>query len=439
MGGYSRFWGNLQLAAMTGRNSKRSLLLVCLAFAAATGAEVVDGGGGVPDVSLPVTDLAAALAVRGETVQARHLLASSPDSGSPAALFVLTCIELEEGHTDAASHALARLRTVEPHAPETLVLTQLAEERRRSPHGAWTDALVSAWNSADRPHRTDGALLAASARQPPVSAEALAAVGDTPDAFLLAFARSEAEPGRLLDSALSVASVAHEPYAAQLVALTVLSSDKLAEAKRATAQAAARQLLGQLSAAHRENGYLAMGVVLGVPPVVADPLSASQVAGIEDAVKRPAFELPIRPLFVAFRDAYQRIDAGQSSPMAFSETVGALPLDVHVALSRRVEATVVPELRRRAVTALDTAGARLSIGRTLLERMIGASLQIKAAQLRGDAAGAEAGSKRRKQLQGLVASMAALTDYGWPIASFWRDWLERCSLDEVAVAESISP
>lgn len=34
--------------------------------------------------------------------------------------------------------------------------------------------------------------------------------------------------------------------------------------------------------------------------------------------------------------------------------------------------------------------------------------------------------------------MAALTDYGWPIASFWRDWLERCSLDEVAVAKSVS-
>jgi len=38
----------------------------------------------------------------------------------------------------------------------------------------------------------------------------------------------------------------------------------------------------------------------------------------------------------------------------------------------------------------------------------------------------------------MVASMSALTNYGWPIASFWRDWLDRCSQDEVAMAKSIS-
>jgi hypothetical protein len=136
------------------------------------------------------------------------------------------------------------------------------------------------------------------------------------------------------------------------------------------------------------------------------------VAGLEEAVRRPAFDLPIRPLFIAFRDAYQRVDAGQVSPMAFSETVGALPLDIHVALSRCVEATLAPELQSRAVAVLEAAGARLATGRSILERMIGVSLQTKAAQLRDDARGVEAASKTRKQLQGLVAAMSALTDYG---------------------------
>jgi hypothetical protein len=427
---------NVQLAAMTGRDIRRILLLACLAAAVARRADAVavDAGNGEPE---PVADRAAALAARGETAQARSLLASS-DSVSPRALFVLTCIELEDGRLGAALRAVTRLRSFELSGPEVLVLAKLVDERRRSPHAAWTDAVVTAWNAAGRPRRTGETCLAPATRQPALSPEIVARLRGRPDGLLIAFAEAEGDTTGLVESALVVAADSSQTLAVQLVALEILSSGKVPELKRPQAHAVARRLLARMSSTDADNGYFAAGVVLGVPENDATPLSAFEVVGLENAAKTPVFDLPIRPLFVAFRDAYLSADPGQASPMAFAKAVGALPLDIHIAFSKRVAATVAPELRARAITALGSAGARLGSGRSLLARMIGISLQTKAAELRGDTVGVDADAAVRKQLLTMVASMSELTLCGWPIPSFWRDWLNQTSLDEVALAKRLS-
>jgi hypothetical protein len=411
-----------------------AVVLVALAFLAWRGARNVTQAPNGEQVA----DRAAELARRGETVQARRLLVSASDAGSPGALFVLASIELEEGNLEAVSRTLARLRTLDPQAPEGLVLSKLLDARHRAPQEAWTDALISAWNEAGRPRQSGPAWLAPTGPPSRLDPAIIAGLGDTSDALLVRFAEALGESAQLVGSALSVADGAEQPFAVQLAALAVLSNGKLAEPKRAQAHAAARRILAQLSRAHPDNGYLCAGVVLGVPTDSTAPLSAADVASLEGAVKQPVFDLSIRPIFVAFRDAYQRVDPGQASSRAWSEMVGVLPLGIHVAFSKRVAATTDPELRARAWAALDAARARLGVGRSLLERMIGVSLQMKAAQFRGDAAAYDAAVKTKDRLQGLIASMAAFTEYGWPIASFWRDWLDRSSQDEVALAKRLA-
>ena len=383
----------------------------------------------------PVADRAAALAMRGETAHARDLLSAPDVSRDPAELFVLVCVELDEGHIAAASRALLQLRSLKAHAPEVLVLTKVVEERRRAPYGSWTEAFVKAWKAAGRPRRTDGLWLAPRAR-PPIASDALGGVGGA-SGLVIAFAEAEGDPNPFVTQALNQANRPEAPFAVQLIALALLSNDKLSEPKRSDAHAAARSLLSRLSIAYPDNGYFAASVALAVPPRNEHPLSEPELDALEDAVKKPIFELPLRPLFVTFQAAYELAKLGQASSSAFYEAVNALPMDGAFTLWRRAQATE-PRLLPRTVAVMEAAGTRLGAGRSILERMVGLTLQVRAARLRGDAVGAEAVAKARVELLGAAAAMDPLMDFDWPIAAFWRDWYDRCSIDEMAVARSLS-
>ncbi len=177
-------------------------------------------------------------------------------------------------------------------------------------------------------------------------------------------------------------------------------------------------------------------VVAGTDPHA--PLTDSELIRLEDALRRRTFGLPIRPLFVAFQAAYQRVDRGQAASKAFSEMTAALPPDTHLLLSRRAGVTDDPALRFRAAEVLGLAGLRLQSGPSFLERMIGLSLEARAAELRSNAAQAQAVRVKRERLNKLMEDGSAFWRYAWPIASLGRDHLERNSVEEVRYAEAMA-
>jgi len=318
-----------------------------------------------------VANRAAVLAARGDRAAARRLAEPLVASSNAAALLVLACIELEEGHFEAASRLAGRLASLKPDAPEVVVLIKLIEERTRTPTDRWTDVAARAWRTAGRPQPTGNPILKPIDVQRPIDQATIARLTDTGDQFLLAFGEARTGSAGLVDAALAQADTGEHPTGVHLVALSVLLDGKLSDDKRSRARSAAIQLLHRIVRTHPENGYLAAGIPLFGSDIRA-PLTQPELAILEDATKRPRFELPMRPLFASFRAAYEQVDPGQAHARAFSETAGAIPLEIHVTLSKRAEATSEPALRSRVAAVLTAAGSRMEAGATFLERMIGA-------------------------------------------------------------------
>jgi hypothetical protein len=382
-----------------------------------------------------LVDRAAALAARGETAEARHLLERLVTSSNPAALFVLACIELEEHRFERASGLAQRLAAVRPGAPEAVVLARLIEERKRAPDDRWTDVAVRAWSASGRPAAKP--LLGTLDSHRPIDRAALAHAQRPGDKLLLEFGRDQEGSADLTEAALAEANAAERPLGVHLVAMHVLMDEAVPQEKRLLARGAALDLLARVARSHPEDGYLSSGVVLLRSDAQA-PLTDSDLASLEEALKRRTFALPIRPLYDAFEAAYEQVDRGQAQSRAFFETIGALPLEIHLALSRRAAATADPALHDRAAAVLTVAGSRLETGATFLDRMIGLSLQTKGAELRGDGRAMAAVGKRRTYLSDLMSKGRAFWEYQWPIATLWRDHFLRNITDEVDYHEHMS-
>jgi hypothetical protein len=385
----------------------------------------------------PTAEAAAVLAARGETTEARRMLGPlmSPAPNS-AALFVMVCVELEEGHIDAATEAMARLAAMEPKRPEVQVLDRIVEERRRAPRDRWTDVAARAWKAAGRPQSGEKPLIAPIEVERPLDASAIARLKESSDRFLLETAKADRKAD-LVDAAIAEGRADNQRVAVQLVALHVLRDPNLQELRRSQARAAALDLLTRMAKAHPEDGYLAVGEALGdLDP--AAPLSEHEISRLEEAVKKAEFGLPMRPLFVAFRDALNRVDPGQAHALAFSQAVWSLPLEFHATLSRRVSATTDPTLSRRAAAVLAAVGSRFGARPSSLERSVGVAMEEKAAKLRGDAAGATAAAEKRRALQAVMSVAGGFSSYPWAIASLMRDQFERNSVDEVGYFEALS-
>jgi hypothetical protein len=245
------------------------------------------------------------------------------------------------------------------------------------------------------------------------------------------------ESAGLVDAALAQAEAEDRPLGVQLAALSVLLDGKLADDKRSCARSAGLQLLNRIVHKHPENGYLAAGVPL-LGSDVGAPLTQPELAILDEATKRPRFELPIRPLFESFEAAYEQVDPGQAYPRAFSETAGAVPLGIHLTLSQRAAATSDPGLRSSAAAVLIAAGSRLEAGATFLERMIGLSLQTKGAELGGDRTAMEAVKNRREHLKSLMATGNAFWAHPLPIPSLLKDHFDRNTADEVRYYEAMT-
>jgi len=379
---------------------------------------------------------AATMAARGETAEARHLLERLVTSSNPSALFVLACIELEEHRVESASRLAQRLASVSPGAPEAVVLARLIEERKRAPDDRWTDVAARAWSASGRPTPAAKPLLGTIDSHRPINRAAFARAQRPGNRLLLEFGNQEGSSD-LTEAALAEANATERPLGVHLVAMHVLVDEAVPQEKRLLARGAAHDLLTRVARSHPEDGYLSSGVVLLRSDAQA-PLTGPDLASLEEALKRKTFALPIRPLYDAFEAAYEQVDPGQAQSRAFFETTRALPLEIHLALSRRAAATADPALRDRAVAVLTVAGTRLEAGATFLDRMIGLSLQTKGAELRGDASAIAAIGKKRAYLSDLMSKGRAFWQYQWPIASLWRDHFLRNITDEVGYHEIMS-
>jgi hypothetical protein len=317
---------------------------------------------GVAGSAVGPADRAAALASSGDLRAARHALAveaPSSSSESPALQFVSVCLDLEESRLDSASSTLGRLRALAPRSPEVIILAHLVEERKRSPSDRWIDVAARAWRAAGRPMPGANPLLreladgTASSRSTPRER-------DSSKRFLIEFAgSSDAELSRLVGDATDGLQSSSWRDAARLVATQVLLRG--GSSKRGVARAL--DAVSRLSQAHPEDGYLAASAVL-LGTDGPQPLSPSELTALEHALGRAEFGLPIRSLFVAFRDAHlPRLPAASAAARAFSAAIGALPLQTHVLLSRRAAATTEPAARTRAALVLLRAGSRSSDGR----------------------------------------------------------------------------
>jgi len=384
-----------------------------------------------------LVDRAATLAARGETAEARQLLEHLVPSSNPAALFVLACIELGEHRFESATRLAQRLASLKPGAPEAVVLAKLTEERKRAPDDRWTDVAARAWSASGRPTPAAKPLLGTIDSHRPIDRAALARAQRPGDRLLLEFGRDQEGSSDLIEAALAEANAAERPLGVHLVAMHVLLDEAVPQEKRLLARGAALDLLARVARSHPEDCYLSSGVVLLRSDAQA-PLTGPDLASLEEALKRKTFALPIRPLYDAFEAAYEQVDPGQAQARAFFETTRALPLEIHLALSRRAAATADPALRDRAVAVLTVAGTRLEAGATFLDRMIGLSLQTKGAELRGDASAIAAIGKKRAYLSDLMSKGRAFWQYQWPIASLWRDHFLRNITDEVGYHEIMS-
>ena len=382
-----------------------------------------------------LVDRAAALAARGETAEARHLLERLVTSSNPAALFVLACIELDEQRFERASGLAQRLAAVRPGAPEAVVLARLIEERKRAPDDRWTDVAVRAWSASGRPAAKP--LLGTLDSHRPIDRAALAPAQRPGDKLLLEFGRDQQGSADLTEAALAEANAAERPLGVHLVAMHVLVNEAVPQEKRLLARRVALDSLARVARSHPEDGYLSSGVVLLQSDAQA-PLTGPDLDSLEEALKRKTFALPIRPLYDAFEAVYEQVDPGQAQSRAFFETTRALPLEIHLALSRRAAATADPALRDRAAAVLTTAGSRLEAGATFLDRMIGLSLQKKGAEIRGDASAMATVRMKRAYLTELMSKGRAFWQYQWPIASLWRDHFVRNITDEVRYHELMS-
>jgi hypothetical protein len=369
---------------------------------------------------------AALLQLRGDTAAA--LAAADAilmkDPGDPGALFVAACAAIESGDLDRASTYTTRLeqRQSDPHA---VVLKKLIERRRGQKSEPLREALVSAWKAAGRPDLGAKPML----RESESWGQLLPKFDRDVRARLTAGERFIFDNGYPATSSgyveLAIRAAAESEKNPVVVNLEVLGAltpftDVAGVDPRAASEAAAHAGRA-VASADPENGYLALARLLAVAPGHA-PFSADDLAVIEGALKKPRFEYPREQSLTHFRQFAVRVDPQHADLRAFSAALGgSLPL---FRVWQRAEAVKTAELRARAGHVVQQVGARFRGAGTGLEKALGLALEVKGAELRGDAAALEAAKADQTQWwklqQGAEAARKRMGN--WPFAAGWREW-----------------
>jgi hypothetical protein len=135
-----------------------------------------------------------------------------------------------------------------------------------------------------------------------------------------------------------------------------------------------------VAAADPSNGYLAFAGLLA-SGAESEPLTAAELDLLEAAIAAPRFEVPRRALLQQLRVLAATIDPKYAELRARSASLGT-PVTVF-RLWQRAEATKDPVLLRRSGIVMKVMAARFACSGTVLERMVGAVLASKGAELTG--------------------------------------------------------
>lgn len=377
----------------------------------------------------PTAQHAALLHMRGEAASARTeleaVLASHP-SNAPA-LFVAAALETEAGNLGAAARHASRLGGLSPAPPQARVIAALIARRRAHPGERIDDALIEAWKEVGRPDLASSPLLpsldswAVEILPPELGAEVRERMSA---AERLVFAYDGPANGRAhLDLALDAAMTAEQnPLAVNLEILSALTFyDPMPVELRQDARRVAARVAPIVAARDPANGYLALAGWLA-SGANDTPMSADDLALLQEAVAKPRFELPRREMLGELRQMAAGLDAKHGLMRANSAALGApVPL---MRLWKRAEATCEPAARARASVLLAATAKRLESSGTMLERMISGALADAGARLSGDERRI---ASVRAELERARASMNALREEQkrlgtWPFAGPWREW-----------------
>jgi hypothetical protein len=221
-------------------------------------------------------------------------------------------------------------------------------------------------------------------------------------------------------AATAVAASKALAAAPAVAALEILGALSYLEcpADPAERNAAADRAVAMARESFHGNGYVELAGLIARCP---RRLTSADVARLEEAAGRPEFTYPRKAAFEQILHRAERIDPPNARRRAISAW---LALDVAGMQLRAMLEQTDPDLRRRAVPAVERIGWRLADGEAWLEKLIGLSLAQAAASMSPDDPRPTSFWQRsdvpRELYRAWSESKSRLGR--WPFAAEWREW-----------------
>ncbi|NTX06137.1 M48 family metallopeptidase [Myxococcus sp. CA040A] len=352
-------------------------------------------------------------------------LKEAPQDAS--ALFVQTCVFLEQGALPKAEQTLKRLRAVAAKEPEVVILSSLVEQRTRQPKFDWRESFLHAWAQAERPLFAESRFLL----EPPTSSS------DGKPEFDAAWERTEAADVRLI-LALSgnmLGSPDLEWLATHLdkvkdpVLLRAAFEHFLTAAPQhpealAKARTTLKPRLQQLAATSPQEIQLRLLVLLGDTDPKA-PFTPEELAELERIADLPDYRtVSTLSMYTEAMRLLTLAKVSRPQASAFSAFVGELALTGPYRLTQRalVSDTLPAADLERLGHVLSSIGERIVEETTLVEYLVGLRMVIQGVEMLND-------PKRREEVgaaQRHAFKLARVTQPQrmdlWPLPSLQRAW-----------------
>ncbi len=345
------------------------------------------------------------------------------------ALMLQACVALEEGDTQGALEALARLESAAPGRVETALLQRLLAHHTHTPELGWRQAFLQAWRELSRPSFMDSPLLLPELASPkaraPIPSDAWEHAPSTPVrlALVLASPTLSEQSARWLVGQLP----ALEDAALVHAACVALLSAQLPPALHEQARAGVRLRLIRLVETSPQVMQPRLLLLWAEAPEWA-ALSERELEALEVIMALTTWkDTSFTQTFLEARTNLK--EAGVSNPGEGGFAV-ALWSNTHWAtflLMKRAESTrsqLLPAARHRLGRILWNVGARLNQQSTVLERMTGFQLMAAGATDMGD--GVE-----RERVRGAMSVASELFNAAaqaglerWPLPSLWEEVAE---------------
>ncbi|NVJ22439.1 hypothetical protein HUW62_14545 [Myxococcus sp. AM011] len=344
-----------------------------------------------------------------------------------SALFVQTCVFLEQGALPKAEQSLKRLRAVAAKDPEVVILASLVDQRRRQPKLDWHAAFLRAWAQAGRPHFAESRLLL----EPPTSSsdgkievEAAWERIEAVDVRLILALSGNVLGGPALEWLATHLDDVKDPILLRAAFEHFLTAGPQHPEALAKARATLKPRLQKLAAEAPQEMQLRLLLLLGDtdPKAPFTPEELAELERIADlADYRTASTLSM------YTEAMRLLTLAKVSrpqARAFSAFVGELALTGPYRLTQRalVLDTLPAADRERLGHVLSSIGERIVEETTLVEYLVGLRMVIQGVEMLNDPKRREnVGAAQRHAFK--LARVTQPQDMDlWPLPSLQRAW-----------------